>query len=167
MILEPRGRGANVIAFRPLHNPPLREDRLMNTLDFAALALMCVAGARVVADTTTSGRKLYSYLRYEHPTDFSDDMRVRINRIIIDAPPEQAVGFVNRKAYRNYYRDNLKLRKPIAAMQEPKCGRETAIVLARSLYEANTPESLSYLSANGYETLLRDLFAAADHHHRA
>lgn len=165
MLLEPRVYSANVIGFRPLHNPPLRTDRTMNTLDFAALSLMCVAGARVVEDTTTTDGKLYSYLRYEHPNNLSDDMRIRVNRIILNAPPEQAVGFVNRKAYRNYCRDNLKLRKPISGMQEPKCGRETAIKLALSLYEDNTPDSLSYLSAHGYELMLRDLFAAADRYH--
>lgn len=165
MLLEPRVYSANVIGFRPLHNPPLRADRTMNTLDFAALSLMCVAGARVVEDTTTSGGKVYSYLRYEHPNDFSDDMRIRVSRIILNAPPEQAVGFVNRPAYRNYCRDNLKLRKPISGMQEPKCGRETAIKLALSLYDAYTPNSLSYLSAQGYEAMLRNLFAAADRYH--
>jgi hypothetical protein len=164
-IIEPRPITADEVAFRPLHNPPLRGDRCLNTLDFAALSLMSVAGARIVADTTTSEGKLYSYLRYEHPTDISDDMRIRVNRIIINAPPEQAVGFVDRKAFRNYCRDNLKLRKPIAGMQDPKLGREAAIKLARSLYEATSPASLSYLSAEGYEALLREVFATADHYH--
>jgi hypothetical protein len=164
-ILEPHSLTADVVAFRPLHNPPLRGDRCLNTLDFAALLMMSVAGAYIVEDTATSGGKKYSYLRYEHPTDMSDDMRIRVNRIVINAPPEQAVGFVDRTAFRNYCRDNLKLRKPITGMQDPKLGRDAAIKLARALYAAAPPQSLSYLSAEGYEASLREVFTTADHYH--
>jgi hypothetical protein len=88
--------------------------------------------------------------------------RVRLGRIIIDAPPDKAVGFAGRGAFRDYRRSNLKLRKPIKSMKDPELGREEAIKLARALYEVNPIAGLTYLTGDAYEVMLRDVFAAAD-----
>lgn len=115
-------------------------------MDFACVLLMCLAGGRLVNVPTPVGEKTYAYLRYEHPTDMASGQRVRLGRIIIDAPPDKAVGFAGRGAFRDYRRSNLKLRKPIKSMKDPELGREEAIKLARALYEVNPIAGLTYLS---------------------
>jgi len=155
-----------MVAFKVRHHAPLVKDRTCDLLEFAGTLLLCLAGGRLVNVTTSSGGKVYAYLRYEHPSDKTEDQRVRLNRILLDAPQDMAVGFVTRKAFRDYRRSNLNLRKPIKGMEEPKLGREAAIILARTLYEANHREGLSHvLSADAYETLLRETFNAADRCH--
>jgi hypothetical protein len=155
-----------MVAFKVNHHPPLRQDRTCDLLEFTGTLLLCLGGGRLVNVTTPSGGKVYAYLRYEHPSDKTEDKRIRLNRIILDAPEDKAVGFVVRKAFRDYRRSNLKLRKPIKGMEDPKLGREAAIILARALYEASPPEGLSHvLSADAYEALLRETFNAADRCH--
>lgn len=145
--------------------PPLREERYVDTLDFAGILLLCLSGGIINNEPTTQRGKRYSYLRYAHPRDISEDMRIRLNRIIANAPEDQAVGFAKRSAFRSYCRSNLKLRAPIAGMKDPKLSRVEAVKLARSLFETSTLSDLTHLNAAEYEALLTNMFAAADRYH--
>lgn len=147
----------------PQSNPPAENPRIVDALFFAAILLMCLTGGRLSIESTRSNGKLYYYLRYEHPTALSEDMRIRLNRVLIDAPEDRAVAFIGD--HHDYRLANLRLRTPIPNMQEPKLGRNAAVKLARKLYEENPPAELSYLSADGYEALLREVLEAATEYH--
>lgn len=152
-----------VMNHNPQSNPPAERPRIVDAVFFAAVLLMCLPGGRISIESTRSNGKLYYYLRYEHPTDLSEDMRIRLNRVIIDAPADSAVAFVGD--HHDYSLTNLRLRAPIPSMQDPKLGRTAAIKLARSLYEASPPSGLSYLSADGYEALLTEVLEVATSYH--
>lgn len=154
---------AMMMNHNPQSNPPAENPRIVDTLFFAAILLMCLTGGRLSIESTRSNGKLYYYLRYEHPTELSEDMRIRLNRVVIDAPDDRAVAFIGD--HHDYRLANLRLRAPIPNMQEPKLGRVAAIKLARKLYEENPPAELSYLSPDGYEALLQEVLQTATEYH--
>lgn len=142
-----------------LKHPAATGFRNVRALDFAAVTLMCLPGGCI--NHVPSGNAPYSYLRYEHPDDISPGKRVRLNRIITNAPGDRSVAFV--KGYHDYFRENFKMTRPrVSEEADPELGRDEAIALARKLYEANPQPTLAYLSADGFEALLREVFAVAD-----
>lgn len=153
------------IAMMVRASPPLREVRLLDVLDFAGVQLLCATGAIINNEPTTANGKRYSYLRIEHSSDASPDKRIRLNRIIANAPEDKAVGFGRSGDFRSYCRQNLKLRAPIRSMKEPKLGRSAAIQLARVLYDTSMMYETWQVSSDAYAALIARMFAAADRYH--
>lgn len=150
---------AGVVGMMVRH-PALTQYRTIEAMYFAGVALMCLVGGRINNVPTNPGNKTYSYLRLEHPDDISKRKRVRLNRIVTDAPRDRDVKFVGD--HHSYCTGNLiftKARSRDAGVEDDAgLGREDAIQLIKGLELARTSsESSAELVARS----IRDVFVAA------
>ncbi|QND71271.1 hypothetical protein [Tardiphaga robiniae] len=158
-------RNGSCVAFKVRHGKhgksQHRHARLIGTLDFCWLVLMLIAGCRLVS--VPAGVPPFSYLRVEHPENMSPNMRIRLGRIIMDAPANQQVAFKGRGTFRSLLRSNQMLRAPSRKSDaKPKLGRAEALELSRQLYAGGERPPIEDVHAGDFVAAVRNMLAVAD-----
>jgi hypothetical protein len=148
---------------KPPH-PPTTRPREFDTLFFAALILMEVAGLRVTfqwrkdpASPRTQERGRY-YLRGKLLSGAAG-MRMYVTRTILNAEPGHRTQF--NEDHHSYRLRDLIQRNGGGLLPDGKLGRQAAIDRCSENYAANHTEHHAELPPDEYRKLLTDLLAVA------
>lgn len=151
-----------IVKHEPSVHPPTTQPREFDTLFFAALFLMEIAGLRLTfqwrEDPEKRGRY---YLRGVLSTKAG--MRVYVTRIILNAEPRHRTQF--NEDHHSYRLRDLIQRNGGGMLPDGKLGRQAAIDRCSESYAVNCPEHHVDLPPDAYRKLISDLLTIATAFH--
>ncbi len=154
------------VAVKVKHNPtqniPIKNARFVEALDFLWLLQWGMLGGGLCIEPRLSGEGWLYYLRLTGASTLSGE-RVYLHRVIANAPQGSAVRQIGD--FHSFKRDDLLIDPGKNTPREPEFGRDQVIQLMGDLFVANTPAGLDYLSREGFEAQLAEIFATADEYH--
>lgn len=154
---------STIVHHKPTRHPPTTKPREFDTLFFAAVVLMEVAGLRVtfqwrkdpaVRNVKEKGRY---YLR--GVISNAAGMRMYVTRIILNAAPGHSTQF--NEDHHSYRLRDLIQRNGGGMLPDGQLGRRAAIDRCSESYAANCPEHHADLPPNDYRRLLTDVLSTA------
>lgn len=148
---------STIVKHKPRKHPPTTEPREFDTLFFAALFLMEVAGMRVTFQWLDSEDKGRYYLRGELSS--AAGQRFYVARIILNATPGRRVQF--DEDHHSYRLRDLIQRNGGGMLPDGKLGRQAAIDRCSESYATTRHEHHADLLPEEYSKLLADLLTTA------
>lgn len=148
---------STIVKHNPSKHPQTKEPREFDTLFFAALFLMELAGMTATFQWLWNGKSRY-YLRGE----FSSAARSRfyVARIILSAEPRSCAQF-NEDHHSYRLRDLIQRHAGGTMLPDGKLGRQAAIERCTEGYETARQAHHESLSPDGYHKLLTDVLTTA------